>query len=140
MKRLGNRCAIMLALFCGGPGSSVAAEPADIGKNEYESNCILCHGKDLKGGPYASLLNVTPPDLSRLSKNNGGVFPFESVYSVIEGRKEVKAHGSSEMLIWGKDYQLKAAEHYFEMQHNANSSVRGRLLALIDYLNRMQQK
>ena len=101
-----------------------------------------CGGKqaDAEAGPYASLLNVTPPALLRRSKSNGGVFPFESVYSVIEGRKELKVQGSSEMLIRGNDYPLKSAERSFERQHNANSHVRGRLFALIDYLNRMQQK
>lgn len=137
-KRIGG--AIILALIIGGPANALAAEKGDIGKNEYETNCILCHGKNLKGGPYVEFLKATPPDLSQLSKNNGGVFPFERVYGVIDGRQEVKAHGPRDMPIWGKDYQVKAAEYYFDMNYDANAYVRARIFALIDYLNRMQNK
>ncbi|MBE2257677.1 MAG: cytochrome c [Candidatus Accumulibacter sp.] len=125
----------------GGARTAMAAEKGDIGKNEYQSNCILCHGADLKGGgAYLEFLKATPPDLTQLSKKNGGVFPFERVYGVIDGRQEVKPHGTRDMPIWGKDYQVKAAEYYFDINYDANAYVRGRIFALIDYLNRMQAK
>lgn len=123
-----------------GVTTAVAADKVDLGKREYESNCIACHGKDLKGGAYVDFLKVTPPDLTLLSKKNGGVFPLERVYAVIDGRQEVKAHGPREMPIWGRDYQIKAGEHYVDMNYDPEAFVRGRIFALIDYLNRMQAK
>ncbi len=123
-----------------GVTTAVAADKVDLGKREYESNCIACHGKDLKGGAYVDFLKVTPPDLTLLSKKNGGVFPLERVYAVIDGRQEVKAHGPRDMPIWGRDYQIKAGEHYVDMNYDPEAFVRGRIFALIDYLNRMQAK
>ena len=123
-----------------GVTTAVAADKVDLGKHEYDSNCIACHGKDLKGGAYVDFLKVTPPDLTQLSKKNGGVFPLERVYTVIDGRQEVKAHGPRDMPIWGRDYQIKAGEHYVDMNYDPEAFVRGRIFALIDYLNRMQGK
>ena len=123
-----------------GVTTAVAADKVDLGKREYDSNCIACHGKDLKGGAYVDFLKVTPPDLTQLSKKNGGVFPLERVYAVIDGRQEVKAHGPRDMTIGGRDYQIKAGEHYVDMHYDPEAFVRGRIFALIDYLNRMQAK
>ncbi len=123
-----------------GVTTAVAADKVDLGKHEYDSNCIACHGKDLKGGAYVDFLKVTPPDLTQLSKKNGGVFPLERVYAVIDGRQEVKAHGPRDMPIWGRDYQIKAGEHYVDINYDPEAFVRGRIFALIDYLNRMQGK
>jgi len=123
-----------------GVTTAFAADKVDLGKREYDSNCIACHGKDLKGGAYVDFLKVTPPDLTQLSKKNGGVFPLERVYAVIDGRQEVKAHGPRDMPIWGRDYQIKAGEHYVDMNYDPEAFIRGRIFALIDYLNRMQAK
>jgi mono/diheme cytochrome c family protein len=132
--------AIVMA-FAGTTTTAVlAADKVDIGKREYESNCIACHGKDLKGGAYVDFLKVTPPDLSQLSRKNGGVFPFDRVYGSIDGRQELKGHGSRDMPIWGKDYQVKAAEYYVDMNYDPEAFIRTRIFALIDYLNRMQAK
>ena len=107
-----------------GVTTAVAADKVDLGKREYDSNCIACHGKDLKGGAYVDFLKVTPPDLTLLSKKNGGVFPLERVYAVIDGRQEVKAHGPRDMPIWGRDYQIKAGEHYVDMNYDPEAFVR----------------
>ena len=123
-----------------GMTTAVAADKVDLGKREYDSNCIACHGKDLKGGTYVDFLKVTPPDLTQLSRKNGGVFPLEHVYAVIDGRQEVKVHGPRDMPIWGRDYQIKTGQHYVDMNHDPEMFVRGRIFALIDYLNRMQAK
>lgn len=136
MFKLIGASAMMVA--ASGATTAFAADKVDLGKREYESNCIACHGKDLKGGAYVDFLKVSPPDLTLLAKKNGGVFPLERVYAVIDGRQEVKAHGPREMPIWGRDYQIKAGEHYVDMNYDPEAFVRGRIFALIDYLNRMQ--
>ena len=131
--------AAMLALS-GISSATLGADKAGVGKLEYQSNCVSCHGNDGKGGAYVDFLKVTPPDLSQLSKKNGGVFPLERVYNVIDGRQEVKAHGTRDMPIWGKDYQIRAGEYYVDIGYDPEAYVRGRILALIDYLNRLQAK
>ena len=67
--------------------------------------CATCHGRDGKGnGPVSAALRVPPPDLTVLAKKNNGVFPFSSVYEIIDGRKAVIAHGTRDMPIWGDRY------------------------------------
>lgn len=116
----------------------------DIGKREFEANCAVCHGYKGKGdGSYADLLKKPASDLTLLKKNNGGVFPFERVYASIDGRDMIKAHGDRDMPVWGRDYSAetaKAGEYYLDVPYDMEMYVRSRILALIDYLNRLQAK
>ena len=137
--RISMAIAAMLALS-GICSTALAADKTGVGKLEYQSNCASCHGNDGRGGAYVDFLKVTPPDLTQLSKKNGGVFPLERVYNVIDGRQEVKAHGPRDMPIWGRDYQIKAGKYYVDIGYDPEAYVRGRILALIDYLNRLQAK
>ena len=118
----------------------MAQQSADAGKREFEGNCLVCHALEGKGGYYVEWLKTAPPDLSRLAANNGGVFPFARTYEVIDGRAAVAGHGPADMPVWGRDYQVKAAEYYIDVPYDPEVYVRGRILALIDYLNRVQAK
>jgi mono/diheme cytochrome c family protein len=121
--------------------TALSADKFDIGKIEYEQSCATCHGLDGKGrGSIAQTFQLSIPDITTLTKRNGGVFPVSRVYDVIDGREEVKAHGTREMPIWGKYYSLSAAPRYDDYVYNPEAAVRGRILALIDYLHRLQQK
>jgi hypothetical protein len=71
-----------------------------------------------------------------MSKRNGGVFPFAKTYEVIEGAGV--GHGTREMPIWGQDYSIRAAEYYVDVPYNSEAYVRARILALVEYLNRLQ--
>lgn len=134
------RPAVLLALASALLGQLAWAQPrVDLGKREFDSNCANCHGADGKGGGvYVEYLRRSPPDLSRLSQRNGGVFPITRVYDVIEGAGV--GHGTRDMPIWGQDYRIQAAEYYMDTPYNAESYVRGRILALAEYLNRLQSK
>lgn len=89
--------------------SAVVQQRVDLGKREFESNCASCHGVDGKGGgAFVELLKRSPPDLTTMAKRNGGVFPISRAYEVIEGAGP--GHGSRDMPIWGKDYQVKTGE------------------------------
>ncbi len=139
--------AITILMAMGAGGFASAADKVlkvDPGKREFENSCALCHGKDGKGmGGIVDLLKVPPPDLTMLAKNNKGVFPFDRVYAVIDGRVAVSLHGDRDMPVWGDRYSSdteKAAEYYRDVPYDAEMYTRSRILALIDYLNRIQVK
>jgi mono/diheme cytochrome c family protein len=142
MKRSTLEAAIVGVAVTLASGSAVAQTKVDVGKREYDSNCATCHGLDGKGsGPYVEFLKKSPPDLRTLAKRNGGVLPVSRLYEVIDGRQEVKAHGPRDMPIWGADYRAKAGEYaYFDPPVDPEVFVRGRVLALIDYISRLQVK
>jgi mono/diheme cytochrome c family protein len=117
---------------------AVAAD-VDIGRQEYETNCIACHGEDGRGGPYAVMLTVPVPDLTTLASRNGGVFPYHRVHRAIDGRDVLKGHGPRDMPIWGRDYLAKAEEAFFGYSLSAEGFVRSRILALVDYVHRLQR-
>lgn len=118
--------------------TAVAQTKPDFGKREYDSNCASCHGADGRGGGlYVEYLKRSPPDLSTLARRNGGVFPVNAAYEVIEGAG--RGHGSSDMPVWGQDYKVRAAEYYMDSPYNPEVYVRTRILSLIEYLNRLQK-
>jgi mono/diheme cytochrome c family protein len=123
--------------------TGTAGQGADIGKYEYETYCAVCHAKDGKGsGPFSMLLTQKVPDLTVMSKNNGGVFPFNRAYEVVYGIANVPGHGTREMPIWGDVYKEKAPSQlgpYYQPSDTA-SYVRGRILALIGYISTLQEK
>ncbi len=121
---------------------AIAQTPkADLGKKEYDLQCSICHGADAKGNGFlGATLKVVPPDLTVLTRKNGGVFPAERVSGVIDGRVQIASHGSPEMPIWGTRYAVNAAEHFFDVPYDQEAYVRAHLLLLIDYLSRIQQK
>ncbi|RTR02457.1 c-type cytochrome [Halomonas nitroreducens] len=121
---------------------ALAQEQVSVGQAEFESSCASCHGVDAKGrGPYAELLTVSVPDLTRLQANNDGVFPFEHAYRVIDGRQEVKAHGPRDMPIWGDRYNDEALNMGMvgDMMMGREAYTRSRILALIAYLSTLQE-
>lgn len=123
--------------------STALAQPgADLGKSEYMSSCASCHGADGKGDGYVSpYLTVKPSDLTTLAKRNGGALPVQLVWEMIDGRSSVTIgpHGSREMPIWGTTYRSRALAQA-ETAANPEWYVRGRIVSLIDYLERIQRK
>jgi mono/diheme cytochrome c family protein len=114
---------------------------ADLGKNEFEIGCAVCHGLDAKGnGMVGDAIKVKPADLTTLAKRNGGVFPTDYVTRVIDGREDIKIHGSRDMPIWGTRFSINAAEHYVDVPYDQEAYVRSHVLRLVDYLYRIQQK
>ena len=141
MKHL-TMLSISACLFVG-LSSTVLAEKGTIGEAEYQNNCAACHGATGKGdGQFTEFLKAGTPSLATLSKNNGGVFPFERVYQVIDGRGDVKSHGSREMPIWGKQYIAGSIKTHgpFLGEWYGENIVNARILALIDYINGLQEK
>ena len=147
MKPTRIAAALLGAVVIGGTGIGYAAEKFDFGKRLYDGHCAVCHGKEGKGdGPYAGLGQTRISDLTTLSKRNNGVFPFNRVYEIIDGREAVKAHGPREMPIWGTHYL--STEHtamepyagYLDVPYDSEAFVRTRILALTEYVQRLQTK
>ena len=140
----------MIGGLTAGFASAVQAEDVDIGKAEFQSSCASCHGTDGKGkGPVGEQLKVPPSDLTVLAKKNNGVFPTNEVYETIYGSKTIPAHGTREMPIWGERFNpILSLPHYVDPSYwkmagpeqSPDVVVRTRILAVIDYLNRIQQK
>ncbi|MDA9412296.1 MULTISPECIES: c-type cytochrome [unclassified Bradyrhizobium] len=143
------KCLIIAGLTAGF-AAAAQAEDVDVGKSEFQSSCASCHGADARGkGPVSNQLRTPPADLTMLAKNNNGVFPADAIYETIEGMKTVPAHGSREMPIWGERFNpIVNLPHYVDPSYwekagpekNPEVVVRKRILSVVDYLSRIQQK
>ena len=99
------------------------------GRTWYFNYCASCHGESGRGdGRVAKYLTPKPADLTKLAEANGGKFPAERVYEIIDGRREVEVHGSREMPVWGRTTRLSLA------------MVQARIRAIVDYLATLQGK
>jgi mono/diheme cytochrome c family protein len=75
------------------------------GEAEYLNSCAVCHGLEGKGdGPLGDELVRRPADLTKISRRNGGTFPYNRVYAVIDGRYAIPSHGKREMPVWGRQF------------------------------------
>lgn len=144
LKMLSVISGLIASLCLVGNVAAGGKDKVDLGKVEYMNKCAVCHGQSGKGdGGAVDVLKVAPTDLTSLSKKNGGVFPFERVMMVIDGRQIVKGHGERDMPIWGSDYsreKARAGEYYFEAPYDMEMYTRMRILSVIDYLNRIQAR
>ena len=134
--------ALVVACLAASTMPAAAAEKFDFGKREYESNCAVCHGMRGKGdGPYAGFVQTKRGlDLTDIQKRNGGIFPLLQILETIDGRREVAAHGMRDMPIWGRDYLARAKSDYTDVPYDAERYVETRIVALADYLFRLQAK
>ena len=137
--------ALAALLVPAAPPAASAQDAADSqelraarGRTSYRLYCRNCHGKDGKGdGPIAELLKVQPADLTALTENAGGEFaagqfPADSVYETIDGRNDVRAHGSREMPVWGFSFQDPSRSE------DQEDEVREQILDLVEYVRTLQ--
>ena len=102
------------------------------GPDLFRAHCAACHGLDATGsGPLASALKTKVPDLTVLTRNNGGQFPSERVRRTILGDDPLMSHGSREMPVWGPIFHRVEADQDF-------GNVR--LQNLVKYLESIQKK
>jgi len=104
---MGTGSPILIALLVPIAAVALARRPPPAatasGAEMYRTYCAACHGKGGRGdGPLASQLATRPSDLTTLRHRNGGSFPFEAIYRVIDGRNPIKAHGA--MPAWGEAF------------------------------------
>jgi mono/diheme cytochrome c family protein len=115
------------------------AQKQSRGALEYENSCQACHGAKAKGdGPMAAFLTIPVPDLTTIAKRNDGHFPIEEIMEIIDGRKEVRGHGSP-MPVWGTRYKVEAGDKWGPWGSGAELFARSRILELTFYLQSIQE-
>ena len=108
------------------------------GKKTFLHFCAVCHGKDGKGGDSSLYeLKHPAPDLTILSNNHNGAFPWLDMFRVINSQESIGAHGSTEMPEWGSLFDLR---NWGDEENDkfAEEIVYGRLFVLLVYLNSIQ--
>lgn len=106
--------------------------PVTSGPVMFRTYCAVCHGIDGKGnGPAVPALAKQPPDLTQLSKKNGGKFPTFVVSNIILGDEFIAAHGSRDMPMWGDVFRSKNRDE---------SAIKLRIHNLTEYVESLQQK
>ncbi len=79
-------------------GSAAMAQDAVVGQAEYKMHCAACHGMEgRRDGPIGPLLKTPAPNLALICERNGGKFPFQKVYDIIDGSTVLAAHGARDM-------------------------------------------
>jgi len=127
--------AVATVLALASPG---LAQDNTVGQRGYETACAVCHGASGRGdGEFADVLTVRPPDLTTLSADNKGVFPYLRVYQVVDGRTTIRAHGTSVMPIWGDQFTRQIGESAGPF--GSELLVRARIMALVDYVESLQK-
>jgi mono/diheme cytochrome c family protein len=127
----------LLACLLAATGASVAA--ADLtessGAQLFYRFCSSCHGRSGEGdGPVAPLFKLQPPDLTQLTRRNGGTFPAERTRQVIDGRQELLPHGTRKMPVWGREFE-QMADRTVPAQAASQTSIQ----RLVEHLRSIQK-
>ena len=110
-----------------------AGATPDLGTRLFRTYCVSCHGVNALGdGPITKELLQAAPELTGFAERNGGVFPTDRVYDIINGRS-VRAHGDAEMPIWGDAFRSGPAGFDEE-------TARKRIEAIVNYLRAIQRR
>jgi len=132
---------------------AVAAEGVnESAKADYVAYCASCHGVEgLGNGPLADTLKVKPTDLTMITKNNDGKFPYTLLRKTIEGRELglARAHGPREMPVWGPVFSqvpegpvpggTGSGDFSGSFAQCVNLAARARVMNIVDYIESIQK-
>lgn len=105
----------------------------ETGRTLYLRYCAACHGRSAQGdGPVAPALGQRPTDLTQIAAAQKGQFSLEAVIEAIDGTRTVRAHGVSEMPVWGEVFR---ADHASQEQE---AMMRAKVVAIANYLRTLQ--
>jgi mono/diheme cytochrome c family protein len=127
---------------CAAAQTVAAPTPVEMGRLEFESNCATCHGMTALGdGPMRPFLVRPPADLTTLARRHGGQFPKSAIADLIDGRGMAGPgpHGTRDMPVWGRVYREQSEHQTRGTPFPSEWSVRGRILALVAYLETLQR-
>lgn len=122
--------------------TAVSVNADDSAKIDFTNYCASCHGADGAGnGPVADQLKSKPTDLTALSKNNDGQFPYLNLRSVIDGSPNasaIRAHGSAEMPVWGNVFRAETGI-VFGREGGSYALSKAKILNIVDYIASIQK-
>ena len=131
--------ALLLPLSIMGLGGTALAQDPAIGQEEYRMHCAACHGLDGRGdGPIGQILKTPAPNLAMITERNGGKFPVEKIYAIIEGSSVIAAHGTRDMPLWGERYRQAPKPVTPDQASMSDGFAQQRILSLVYYLGTMQ--
>jgi len=129
--------ALLFATMLLAPGAAAAqsAEPQPQsvpGSEVYRTYCASCHGTTALGdGTLASAMTRKPANLTEIARRNGGVYPSELVFKVIDGREKVRGHGGADMPVWGDAFKRSR-------DGGDEDRIKAVIKSLVDYLETIQ--
>lgn len=113
------------------------ADPVDEGRQIFRDYCVTCHGMEGRGdGPMTQVLTIVPPDLTRLSTDEGGVFPVSRVVARIDGRMPILGHGGP-MPVFGDLFDGQAGA--LDSETGAPILTSQAMVAVVEYLKTLQR-
>ena len=116
------------------PGAAPSVESRVSGQSVFKTYCASCHGESGRGnGAVAIFLRRRPADLTQIGIRNKGTFPADRVYQMIDGRQAVKAHGESQMPVWGDAFARSTTD--FDER-----AIKAKIDALVGYLESIQER
>jgi len=133
----------LVALNCAAAQSSSLTEQINDGDVLFGLYCSSCHGADARGGgPVAQEMKTPPPSLRQIAKRRGGAFGEQEIMSYIDGRSMPRAHGSSEMPVWGAlfGHVAEAGKLLDLNQQPVDQKVQQNIAAIVKYLGSIQDQ
>jgi mono/diheme cytochrome c family protein len=116
------------------PGAPPPTESRVGGSSVFKTYCASCHGESGRGdGPVAQFLKRKPADLTRIAERNKGTYPAERVFQMIDGRQVVKAHGDSQMPVWGDAFSKSTTD-------SDAAAVKAKIDALVEHIESIQAR
>lgn len=107
---------------------------AKQGADLFRQFCASCHGPGARGdGPVASVLDPPPADLTTLAQRHGSPLPKAALADLIDGRRQVRAHGSSDMPVWGQRLLENVPP-----SAGSEAGKTGAILLILEYLESIQ--
>lgn len=120
-------------------GGIAYAQDQSIGQQEFRDHCAACHGlTGLGDGPIGQLLKTPAPNLAMIAKRNGGKFPFQRIYEIIDGSSVLAAHGTRDMPLWGDRYSKDAKPVTPDQAAITQDIAQQRILSLVYYIGTLQ--
>ena len=131
--------ALLFSVCALGFAGHATAQDTEIGQEEYRLHCAACHGMEGRGdGPIGQILKTPVPNLAMITERNGGKFPVQKIYDIIEGSSVVAAHGTRDMPLWGDRYRKAPQPQTPDQASMASDLAQQRVLSLVYYLGTLQ--
>ncbi len=120
-------------------GTALAGE--DFSGRGGDTEMPVSLNDDYSSATYQSLSTtevVLAPDLTGLAKGNGEVFPYDRVYSHVDGRSESGTHA---MPRFGEQYFTNAGRDYLDVvPFEPERYVETHIVALVGHVRELQVK